>query len=63
MDQFLTGVEDILLAPTLGPTQPVQWVPAVLSSGIKCGEGMTPTIQLPTSVKVENEQELSPTQR
>jgi hypothetical protein len=30
--------------PALGPTQlPVQWVPGVLSPGVKCGHGLTLT--------------------
>jgi hypothetical protein len=30
--------------PALGPTQPpIQWVPGVLSPGVKCGRGVTLT--------------------
>jgi hypothetical protein len=33
--------------PALGPTQPpVQWVPGVLSPGVKCGRGVTLTTHL-----------------
>jgi hypothetical protein len=43
-----TGQRIFLLAPVsrlaLGPTQPpIQWVPGVLSPGVKCGRGVTLT--------------------
>jgi hypothetical protein len=42
----------------LGPTQPpVQWVPRVLSQGLKRGQGVTLTTHQ-SSAKVMNEQEL-----
>jgi hypothetical protein len=47
----LAGAEDFPLAsvsrPALGPTQPpVQWVPGVLSPGVKRGRGVTLTTHL-----------------
>jgi hypothetical protein len=42
--------------PALGPTQPpVQWVPAVLSPGIKRGWGRDADHSSPSSAEVENE--------
>jgi hypothetical protein len=45
--------------PALGPTQPpVQWVPGVLSPGIKARPGRDADHSPPSSVDVENEYEL-----
>jgi hypothetical protein len=42
--------------PVLGPTQPpIQWVPGVLSPGVKRGRGVTLTTHPPSSAEVENE--------
>jgi hypothetical protein len=45
--------------PALGPTQPpVQWVPGVLSPGVKRSQGMTLTTHPQSSAAVNNEYEL-----
>jgi hypothetical protein len=45
--------------PGLGSTQPpVQWIPGVLSPGLKRGRGVTLTTHPPSSAEVENEKEL-----
>jgi hypothetical protein len=45
--------------PALGPTQPpVQWVPGVLSPGVKVQLGRDADHSPPSSAKVENEWEL-----
>jgi hypothetical protein len=42
--------------PALGPTQPpVQWVPGVLSPGVKAGPGRDADHSPPSSVEVKNE--------
>jgi hypothetical protein len=42
--------------PALGPTQPpVQWVPGVLSPGVKARPGRDADHSLPSSAEVENE--------
>jgi hypothetical protein len=42
--------------PALGPTQPpVQWVPGVLSPGIKARPGRDPDHSPPSNAEVENE--------
>jgi hypothetical protein len=42
--------------PALGPTQPpVQWVPGVLSPGVKRGRGVTLNTHPPSSAEVKNE--------
>jgi hypothetical protein len=54
------GAEDFSLAsvsrPALGPTQPsVQWVPGVLSPGVKARPGRDADHSSPSSAEVENE--------
>jgi hypothetical protein len=54
------GVKDFFVAsvsrPALGPTQPpVQWVPGVLSSGVKAWPGRDAGHSPPSSAEVENE--------
>jgi hypothetical protein len=45
--------------PALGPTQPpVQWVPGVLSTGVKARPGCNADHSPPSKVEVENEYEL-----
>jgi hypothetical protein len=45
--------------PALGPAQPpIQWVPGVLSTGVKRGRGVTLTTHPPSSAEVKYEQEL-----
>jgi hypothetical protein len=45
--------------PALGPTQPpVQWVPGVLSPGVKARPGRYADHSPPSSAEVENEYEL-----
>jgi hypothetical protein len=45
--------------PALGPTQPpVQWVPGVLSTGVKARPGRDADHSSPSSVEVENEKEI-----
>jgi hypothetical protein len=42
--------------PALGPTQPpVQWVPEVLTPGVKARPGRDAEHSLPSSAEVENE--------
>jgi hypothetical protein len=42
--------------PALGPTQPpLQWVPGVISPGVKRGRGVTLTAHHPSSAEVMNE--------
>jgi hypothetical protein len=54
------GAKDFPLAsvsrPPLGPTQPpVQWVPGVLSPGVKARSGRDADHSPPSSAEVENE--------
>jgi hypothetical protein len=49
----------LLSRPALRPTQPpIQWVPTILSPGLKRGRDVTLTTHPHLSADVENEQEL-----